>query len=228
VKPYFLLLLGFFVLKKAYRAIAAAALVLFSAVLMSAALFGVAPLWTFVASNPAARVPGYVYGEPMNQSLVGWLLRRTTGVLEGSLLQQPIYLGIAALLTLTTARIVRRAPSDHGLGLCLMTALLLYPATLAHYSLVILAPLLTLWRDRRNLPFGSAGVIALGAAVVAILGWDRFESHNFWANLSMWGAVALAGHHLSVRAGPLAVVSAPLESDTTRANPRVCPDAQGR
>jgi len=80
-----------------------------------------------------------------------------------------------------------------------MLALLVYPATLAHYSLVIIAPLLALWRDRRSLPLGPGGVVALAAVVYAILGWDRFESHNFWANLLMWGTLAGACWHLSLR-----------------------------
>jgi hypothetical protein len=202
VKPYFLLLLGYFLFKKSWKAIAVSSATLLVALLLSAALFGLEPLTTFVASNPTSRVPGYVYGELINQSLIGMLVRRDTGVLRGSLFGEPLYLGIATLLALASAWVLRRGDAmkrDHGLGLCLMLALLVYPATLAHYSLVIIAPLLALWRDRRSLPLGPGGVIALAAVVYAILGWDRFESHNFWANLLMWGTLAGACWHLSVR-----------------------------
>jgi hypothetical protein len=193
VKPYYLLLGGYFLLTKAYRPLASAALVIAGAIATSAAVFGLAPLATFVSSSPTSRVPGYVYGELINQSLLGTIVRATTGTLQGSVLGQPLYLTLAAALTLATAWSLRRPrerSGDHELGLCLLLALLLYPATLAHYSLVIIAPLFGLFRDRRTLPGGAAGVIGLFVAVYAIFGWDRFESHNFWANLLVWGAVA--------------------------------------
>src|SRR4051794_25678870 len=82
VKPYFLLLLGYFLFKKSWKAIAVSSATLLVALLLSAALFGLEPLTTFVASNPTSRVPGYVYGELINQSLIGMLVRRDTGVLR--------------------------------------------------------------------------------------------------------------------------------------------------
>jgi len=211
VKPYFLLLLGYFLVKRAWKTVAVTGAALLAALLLSGALFGLEPLTTFVASNPTSRVPGYVYGEPINQSLIGMLVRRDTGVLQGTLLGQPLYLGIAALLASISAWMLRGADAikrDHGLGLFLMLALLLYPATLAHYSVVIIAPLLALWRDRRILPLGTGGVVALVAVVYAILGWDRFESYNFWANILMWGTAAIACRHLALRPTREVVVSA--------------------
>lgn len=208
VKPYFLFLLGYFFIKKSYKPIAIAGAALFYSLLLCAALFGVEPLATFAASNPATRIPGYVVGEPINQSLIGMIVRRSTGTLEGSMLGQPLYLGIAMLLGLTTVWISRRVERDHALGLWLLLALLLYPATLAHYSLVIIAPMLALWRDRRMLPFGTGGVALLAVVMYAILGWDRFESHNFWANLLVWGSVAAASLYLSLTNARQAVVPA--------------------
>jgi hypothetical protein len=208
VKPYFLFLVGYFLLKKAYKTIAVAGVTLVFSLLLCAALFGVAPLLTFVASNPASRIPGYVLGEPINQSVAGMILRGANRTLEGSMLTQPLYLGIAMFLGLATLGILRRARAEHGLGLCLLLALLLYPATLAHYSLIIIAPMLALWRDRRVLLLGTGGALALTAAVYAILGWDRFESHNFWANLLVWGTVAGASLHFSLTRGREAVVPA--------------------
>jgi hypothetical protein len=197
VKPYFLFLLGYLLLKKAYKAIALAVAVLALSVALCGALFGMQPLASFVASNPASRVPGYVVGELINQSLIGTIVRGTGATLHGSVLRQPLYLGIAMLLSSISIWIARRSRSDHALSLFLLLALLVYPATLAHYSLVILAPLMALWRDRREQPLGTAGVIALAVVVYAIVGWDRFESHNFWANAIMWGSVAAVSLYFS-------------------------------
>jgi Glycosyltransferase family 87 len=199
IKPYFLVLLGYFLIKKAYKTVAVAAAALLASLALSAVFFGLAPLESFITSNPTSRIPAYVYGEPINQSLSGMLVRSIGGTLEGSILHQPVYLAIATLLGLTTAWIVRHENGQHGLCLCLLLALLLYPATLAHYSLLLIAPLLALWRDRRALLLGPAGVLGLFAVVYIILGWDRFESHNFWANLLLWGTVAGAYRYLSLR-----------------------------
>jgi glycosyl transferase family 87 len=192
VKPYFLFLLGYFLLKRAWKAIAVACGTLLVSVGVSAALFGLAPLASFVATNPTSRIPGYVYGEPINQSILGMLVRAGSGSLEGSIMRQPLYLAIATLLAVTTAWAMRHADltRQHGIGLCLSLALLLYPATLTHYSVVLLAPMLAYFRDRRELPLGTTGVVLLVSLVYCILGWDRFESHNFWANLLVWAAGA--------------------------------------
>jgi hypothetical protein len=208
VKPYFLFLLGYFLLKKAYKPIALACSVLVFSVVLCVALFGTEPLSTFVASNPASRVPGYVMSEPINQSLIGTIVRRTTGTLHGSILGQPVYLAVATLLALVTVGVARRARWHHGLSLFLLLGLLLYPATLAHYSLVIIAPLLALFRDRRALPFGGAASALLAVVAYAIMSWDRFESHNFWANLLVWGSVAGFSFYLSRADASEAVVPA--------------------
>jgi hypothetical protein len=208
VKPYFLLLLAYFLLKRVYKPVVVAGAALLLSVVICGALFGMAPLASFLASNPASRVPGYVVAEPINQSLIGLIVRHTSGTLEGSMLGQPVYLGLATLLALTSVWIARRARWEYGLASFLLLALLLYPATLAHYSLVIIAPLLALWRDRRELPLGAGGIVLLTVVVYAILGWDRFESHNFWANLIMWGSVSAASIYLSRSRASQAVVPA--------------------
>jgi hypothetical protein len=189
VKPYFVFFLAYLLLKRAYRTLALATLCLTSAVVISTLSFGLSPMLSFLRENPSARVPAYIYGEPMNQSLLGTLLRFSTGALDGSLLRQPLYIGLALIIVVASAWIVHRQGDDRlGRGelATLLVALLLYPGTLAHYSLLLLAPLLALWRDRKAFPGQAWGAVLALAVVYAILGWDRFETYNFWANLTVW------------------------------------------
>jgi hypothetical protein len=201
VKPYFVFFLAFLLFKRAYKAMAIAAAAGLGALGLSAIAFGIAPLATFWTSNPGLRVPGYIYGEPINQSLLGTILRFTGGIPDGSPIGHPLYVGLAAVLVMTSAWAVHRARqvnSGHALHVNLLLALLLYPGTLAHYSVLLLAPLLALWSARAAFPFGARGVIATVVVVYAMLGWDRFESYNFWANLTMWGvSVFLLGRTLA-------------------------------
>ena len=103
---------------------------------------------SFLRESPSARVPAYIYGEPMNQSLLGTLLRFSTGTLDGSLLRQPLYIGLALIIVIASAWIRPFIQGDDRLGeeqsATLLVALLLYPDAV-DYSLLLLAPLLALW-----------------------------------------------------------------------------------
>ncbi|HKQ69967.1 MAG TPA: glycosyltransferase family 87 protein [Polyangiaceae bacterium] len=198
VKPYFALLLLYFAATKAYRVLGHVALLGLAAIGATALCFGAAPLRSFFATSPASRVPRFVYGEPINQSLLGTLLRRSGGALEGSILEQRAYVVIVVLLALALMTAIRRSGSarrEGPLHVNLLFALLVYPGTLAHYSVMLLAPLFALFRRRNHLPNGAPAVLALFALVFAILGADRFESHNFWANLAVWVASMAACVH---------------------------------
>jgi hypothetical protein len=177
VKPYFVFFLAYLLLRRAYRTLSVAALCLALAGALATLMFGLTPMLSFLRESPSARVPGYIYGEPMNQSLLGTLLRFSTGTLDGSLLRQPWYFGLALAIVVASAWIVRRAGEDRlGRGelATLLVALLLYPGTLAHYSVLLLAPLLAIgeiaersreergepsWHSRWSMP-SSDGIVS--------------------------------------------------------------------
>ena len=143
---------------------------------------------SFLRENPSARVPPYIYGEPMNQSLLGTLLRFSTGTLDGSLLQQPLYIGLALLIVVASAWIVHRLGEDRlGRGelATLLVALLLYPGTLAHYSLLLLAPLLALWRSQ-GAPGRSVGSHPGTRDGLCHPRMGSLRDLQLWANLTIW------------------------------------------
>ena len=76
----------------------------------------------------------------------------------------PIYLVSALILVVVSTWIVHRLDKAHevwGLAIMLHLALMVYPATLDHYTVLLIVPMLLLWRQRADLPFGTLGVAAL-------------------------------------------------------------------
>lgn len=146
--------------------------------------------WTGLAHyrdrNPLAEdIAEVFYTEEINQSLLATVLR-TTGTNPGS---QPIlyppFVVLAGFLTATSLVIVWRLPKGDrplGLGCLIALALLVYPGSLAHYSVCLLLPIGLLWNQRERLPGGSQTIL-VGCALAYGLIWARWA---FLANLSIW------------------------------------------
>ena len=68
--------------------------------------------------------------------------------------------------------------------------LLLYPSTLAHYSLMLILPLLLLWRERQG---GSSevAIVALATLVVGVTGVAH-GTYAFWATAAVWLVFAVS------------------------------------
>jgi hypothetical protein len=68
----------------------------------------------------------------------------------------------------------------------LMLGLIVYPGALSSYGVVLIVPLLVLWRHREKFAGGGATVAAIIAVAVDLQGGQR----GFVANLLVWGACA--------------------------------------
>jgi len=174
VKPFVILLLLEPLLRGRWRTLAAAAATGASAVLVALAAFGSASMTTYLRGEVAGRMPGWIFTEVENQSLLAGVLRWTHAappVAGGTL--PPSYLVLAALSFLATVAVVRRLPPslhELGIGLVMVWALLVYPATLHHYAVLLLAPLLWLWSRRAELPGGTAAIAGLWTVVYVLVG----------------------------------------------------------
>ena len=198
IKLYMGVLLLDAVLLKRWRVVAGAAL---AGVVLSAAsliLLGPGTFVSYFTLHPISRVPGWVYVEWVNQSLLATLLRLTHAPISGgSLGMNPLFLGSALVLLVVTAGLVYRLhpASVWSLPLWLLLGLIIYPGTEAHYSVMLLPVLLLLWKERENTPLGVPGSVLLITLIIALVG---FHSHVFAAHLVTWIAVA----SLAVWAGP--------------------------
>ncbi len=138
------------------------------------------------------RVPDWVYTESVNQSLMAAVSRLWP---HEAPLAHPIYLLAALALILANAWLIFRLRSTRSRLpwlLTLLTGLLIYPGTLNHYMVMLLAPMLWLWHRRRRLPIHGAGLATVLAATYALLAF-RHGSLSLMATAGYWAAFFALG-----------------------------------
>lgn len=185
VKPLAVVFLLYPLLKRQGRIIASAigTLAVLSAIVII--LFG---LNTFTSYNPLSRMPALVYTELINQSLLSTILRLTHYDFSvKSPMTQPIFLiGVLSLVGISMWSIYRLPANARSwaIGLLIPLALLVYPATLTHYSVLLLPVFLMLWTQRTRVIGGAGLLIGFITLVYATIGYN-------------YGYVAIIGFALS-------------------------------
>ena len=177
VKPVFAFVALWPVLRGRWRTLAAAAAAGGVLLLATAALFGPRTVATYLTDNPIARAPDGLYAEPVNQSLAATIVRLTHhNFADGSPLTQPLFLTLALTIAAVTGWLVARLGPERGdvaLALLLPTALLIYPHSLEHYTVLLLAPLFLLWTRGEELGVSRPLAIALVSAEFALVRYDK-------------------------------------------------------
>jgi hypothetical protein len=100
---------------------------------------------------------------------------------------------VAAIAISTSSAVLawrsrKRAP-EYSFSLVITAGLLLYPATLAHYALMLVVPLLLLWRDGRGRAYDIA-VTAFATSIVCVTGVAH-GAYAFWAVAGVWCVFAV-------------------------------------
>jgi hypothetical protein len=169
------------------------------------ALFGWPAIRSYSTDGPLKRLPAALYTAGNNQALLRFILRwRNGGELplsppEGALWADGYF--IAASLTLLAATLVlvwRLGVSPHsqagelGLALLVPVALLLYPQSLTHYTVLLILPVLFLWSQARAL--GLSPLFAIG--IMSFVYWIlllRSGELSVLATGLVWLALGFAG-----------------------------------
>jgi len=191
IKPVCALLMLYVVFRRRWRTLAGAALTVGGASLLTISVFGWHTFAAYFVHSPVARMPTDVYTESMNQSLLAQILRLSYyDFAAGSPLTHPVFVLLAAGLVAATVFLATRPTADDDLVLALTIplALLLYPGTLAHYSVDLLVPLLALWSRRHTVPGGALVAIALLTIEFAVL--NAADSVALIGNAVAWLAIA--------------------------------------
>ncbi|MEW5849136.1 MAG: glycosyltransferase family 87 protein [Myxococcota bacterium] len=148
----------------------------------------------------AGAVPDEMYRMTVNQSLLAVLARAGLVGEGGRPVLSPVFLLCALSLLGLTAWRLRQPPHDDDdtLALALVTslALLLYPQTLDHYAVLLLVPLVLLWRMHTH------ATTALALLVLALTTW--FPWAGSVPSLFLAFAVAFAGMLWLARLKPTA------------------------
>ena len=196
LKPYMALMAWHPVVRGRWRVLGMAAVASLAIVLASALIFGPGVFARFLADKQTTGYPPWLLFQDMNQSLLAVLLRGSDArALSEVRSLVPIYLGLSALIIPITTLAVVRSRQERGAwgaGAILGMTLLLNPATLSHYSVLLVAPMMLLWSERETLPGGwptAAALIALVYAMAAVPGGSMI----FWSLALTWLVMTARG-----------------------------------
>ena len=202
VKPVAAILLLYPLVRRLWRVLGGTIAVLLVAAVTSVSVFGWQVFTRYFVSNPAIKLPPTSHMEGNHQSILAAVLRTRPPVEVAALrdpLLDPTYLLLAGVLALITCwAIIRSRERAIGFTLLIPCAILVYPATITYYGVLLILPVLYLWRARKQLSYGSALTILVITGLYALTRVGG-GSKSAYAYLLMWAVlVLLAIHRASV------------------------------
>ena len=195
VKPYMAVLYLYPLFTRRWKLLIVAVFSLITLLLLSIAVFGWDVFFSFI-SNPVSKVPQYLYTEMVNQSLLATVTRLTFDwdFLGSSPLLNPLYLGSSLVLFLITAWVsIKSMDKDEWILLSiLLLGLLVYPATLEHYGVFLIIPLLLLLRQSEKNKVETIIAFLIMLLVYVLVGF-RQGGLTFFAIIFTWvGCILMA------------------------------------
>jgi hypothetical protein len=189
LRSFLVVLLVHPIRRRAWRTVATAGATIAGLTVLAVATFGATTCATYLETLSTG-FPLFVYTEAINQSLLTAILRITGfDPTHGSPITQPGFLVAGAALVTVTGWLLRALPvyTDWTPGLTVSLALLLYPASVEHFSLLLLPPILSVWqRARRVDAIGWWGVSFVTLAYT-LIGMD--DGHRAFFALALTWAV---------------------------------------
>jgi hypothetical protein len=169
VLPLWMLLAGRFPALRGF-ALAVAALLL-----GALGVFGAETNLSYFAGDHLGAKPDWIYSQPTNQSLLGWVLRATGGACSGAqCVWNPWFVAGAAALGAASLALSwgvlrsRGADDEWPLALLVAWVLLVYPVSQLFYSVLLIPPLLLAWRERQRIAGGAPLVASVAAAAYVL------------------------------------------------------------
>jgi hypothetical protein len=184
VKPVLIFIPLYLLLKRCWRALLGMALTLTMLSGFTILVFGPRMFFGYFLNNPIVKsMPDYLYTEVVNQSLLATILRITGyDFSHTSPYAQPIFVILAFIIVGVTGFIVYQLSDQEdqfrpywSLALVLSAALLIFPKTLTHYSLLLIVPFLLIWQGRDKIPGGFwVATLFLTVEYILISLWGNY------------------------------------------------------
>jgi hypothetical protein len=191
VKPFGIFLGLVYLVRRQWSAIVFGLLTLTLAFAATAAVFGGGVLLDFVLHNPNAQIPTWLYSEPANQSLSAVLLRNLPLSLpEGSPLGHPVIFGSLLFFLaggVAAAHLMPATRFEWAYAVLVVTAVLVYPGALLHYSIYLLLPIFLILSADNGM-FASVRTKAIFVATILL----TLRVSPFSANLFAWLCMVVA------------------------------------
>jgi hypothetical protein len=190
VKPYMALLLLYSFLTRKWGQLTAAIASLAVLTGVSAIAFGTDVVLSFI-NNPTSKVPDFLYTEIVNQSLLATILRFDPSSLEnGSPLTNPLFVALSLIITLITVFVTTKytdnKKDEWAVLSLLFLALIVYPATLEHYSVFLIIPTALLLQKHNHTVLETLGVLTIVFIAYLLSGYNESGDYSFYANAFMW------------------------------------------
>ena len=179
VKPWVAILLLLPLVRRRFRVLVGAVAGTLGLFVTAALVFGPSMVETYLRLPAVAQMPTRYFSSVVNQSLLATILRFSAEKHSVHLdpRQSPtallLFVAIAGALTLATLLLAHRLPASRDdLAFCLNVALALmvYPGTLYHYGMMVLAPLLWMWARREDLRLPTAAATAIVTVPFVLIG----------------------------------------------------------
>jgi len=198
-KPLFAVVFLYLLLRRRWRILGTSILSMALISLVTIVIFGAETFFSYFTGEALGQTPAFMYTEMVNQSLLAGIIRGTGyDLTQNSALLNPIFIVVGLALTAVTAWIVWRLKPRHedwALVLPFMLILLLYPASLLTYSVLLILPIFLLISSRTQLPGKAVGITVLLTLLYTILAF-RTGAITLGANILAWAACALIGWRL--------------------------------
>ena len=188
-KPIFAFFFAYPLLRRQWRTLAVGVGAVLVALGLTLLVFGPEIFVTYLTSNPVSRAPADLYVLNENQSLLAAMLRASGhDFAESSPLLYSRFVVAGSAIVVVTLWLTYRLPqarSELALAIAVPAALLIYPQSLEHYTLLLLVPMLYLWTRHEELGVSRGAVIGLLTVQYALIRYD----HGYvavTANALMW------------------------------------------
>lgn len=162
-KPYMIIFLVFFIIKKNWKAIIYFLATSLALIGVTLTVFGAAPFASYLYDNPSKRLPRGAFLEDINQSLHSVLLRSNLISIEKPFL----FICIVSVILITALLYIIYLKSkklyDYIWAVLLLIGLILYPGTLSHYAVLLLF-IIFQFIDKKQLGFNSIIMVPIVGA----------------------------------------------------------------
>jgi hypothetical protein len=157
IKPVLIFLYIYFLFNRNWKQIFMSILTCILIVLITISFFNLEIFISYFIKNPTSHLPIDIYTEWSNQSLFASVLRLTGNFNNSIYIVIPIYIFIISSISFISFKIINKKPSIIFI-LVLISGLLLYPASLNHYSIILIIPILFLLKESPDLSINDLSI----------------------------------------------------------------------
>jgi hypothetical protein len=200
VKPFLGGAFLYLLLRRKWRIITTTVIALSAISLLTLGVFGSETFFSYFKPSHYASLPKFIYTEITNQSLLATVLRLTKYDLSNtSPITHPIFVAIAIIITGITIWLVSRLDKRHNdlaLALVIVLSLLIYPVSQMFYCIILIVPVLLLWKYSLQIQLKIWSVVAIFTLEYVMVNYS-YGNYIFYANMLNWLILAGISFRLS-------------------------------